>query len=50
MRLATAEGISQYNPPPAPMRSVTPATATTIAVIVLGENRSMYRETPGTGA
>ena len=39
-RLATAAGISQYKPPPALTRKVSPATPTSTAVTVLGENRS----------
>jgi hypothetical protein len=45
-RLATAAGISQYRPPPAFSRKLSPATPTSTAVIVLGENRSMMRATP----
>ena len=43
--LATAAGISQYKPLPALTRKVSPATPTSTAVIVLGENLSMYRAT-----
>jgi hypothetical protein len=40
-RLATAAGISQYKPPPVLAKKVNPATPTSTAVIVLGENLSM---------
>ena len=39
-RLATVAGISQYKPPPALTSKVIPATPTSTAVIVLGENLS----------
>ena len=39
-RLATAAGISQYKPPPALTKKVSPAMPTSTAVIVFGENLS----------
>ena len=39
-RLAPAAGMSQYRPPPALRRKVSPATPTSTAVVVLGENLS----------
>jgi len=44
--LATAAGISQHSPPPAFSRKVSAATPISTAVIVLGENPSMYGATP----
>jgi hypothetical protein len=40
-------GDQPIQPTTARMMTVAPATPTSIAVIVLGENRSMYRATPG---
>jgi hypothetical protein len=40
-RLIAAAGISQYRPPPAVARKVTPATARNTDVIAFGEARSM---------